>query len=313
MRTDRICRAAGLRVTVTLETLDGPTHSRLSNPDVLKAVMDLLQDRTAATLELAVATLDGMVDQGGPPGGEGPPTGAGSLGESQGAAATGSNSEPLGGGTATQFEHPSTPLSSGPPEATDVLDALHASLKAAGAFQPPPATETPAGTVDLEEGPPRSFVETNRTGRWQSSPAATFTVDDPDRSSKAAALTALRLHLERFGHGHVIPRADGIRTRCGGPGICQVCSRDQAEYDRLALSILPPPPAALDHELAVYCGNCGTVFGYTTATDLLVLPRDIHRYVHPFTREHVNILSDPACPRCHELRAFRRVGNGWKG
>lgn len=28
------------------------------------------------------------------------------------------------------------------------------------------------------------------------------------------------------GHGHVFPRADGIRMRCGGPGMCKECSAD---------------------------------------------------------------------------------------
>jgi len=28
------------------------------------------------------------------------------------------------------------------------------------------------------------------------------------------------------GHGHVFPRSDGLKARCGGPGLCQVCSRD---------------------------------------------------------------------------------------
>ncbi|MFL9582390.1 hypothetical protein [Stenotrophomonas sp. AB1(2024)] len=27
-------------------------------------------------------------------------------------------------------------------------------------------------------------------------------------------------------HGHVTPRADGIRARCGGPGICDVCNKE---------------------------------------------------------------------------------------
>jgi hypothetical protein len=28
------------------------------------------------------------------------------------------------------------------------------------------------------------------------------------------------------GHGHVFPRPDGLRARCGGPGICPDCARD---------------------------------------------------------------------------------------
>lgn len=30
------------------------------------------------------------------------------------------------------------------------------------------------------------------------------------------------------GHGHVFPRPDGVRARCGGPGLCAECSRDLA-------------------------------------------------------------------------------------
>lgn len=28
------------------------------------------------------------------------------------------------------------------------------------------------------------------------------------------------------GHGHVRPNSDGSKARCGGPGICQECSRE---------------------------------------------------------------------------------------
>jgi hypothetical protein len=31
-----------------------------------------------------------------------------------------------------------------------------------------------------------------------------------------------------LGHGHVRPRADGAKARCGGPGICPECSRERA-------------------------------------------------------------------------------------
>ena len=30
------------------------------------------------------------------------------------------------------------------------------------------------------------------------------------------------------GHGHVVPRPDGVRARCGGPDLCRECSRDLA-------------------------------------------------------------------------------------
>jgi hypothetical protein len=34
------------------------------------------------------------------------------------------------------------------------------------------------------------------------------------------------------GHGHVRPRPDGFRARCGGPGICGQCSREASQGPR---------------------------------------------------------------------------------
>lgn len=31
-----------------------------------------------------------------------------------------------------------------------------------------------------------------------------------------------------IGHGHVFPRPDGMKMRCGGPGLCTECSKDLA-------------------------------------------------------------------------------------
>lgn len=31
------------------------------------------------------------------------------------------------------------------------------------------------------------------------------------------------------GHGHVRPRADGVKARCGGPALCKECAQDEAE------------------------------------------------------------------------------------
>lgn len=30
------------------------------------------------------------------------------------------------------------------------------------------------------------------------------------------------------GHGHVHPRADGVKARCGGPALCSRCAADAA-------------------------------------------------------------------------------------
>lgn len=64
---------------------------------------------------------------------------------------------------------------------------------------------------------------------------------------------------QNVGHGHVYPRPDGVRARCGGPSICSECAKDAARQkhsmvaisDRLAecarayaedIRLLPPHP-----------------------------------------------------------------------
>lgn len=43
------------------------------------------------------------------------------------------------------------------------------------------------------------------------------------------------------GHGHVVPRPDGVKARCGGPAMCHVC---QAERGTLEATPAVPAPAA---------------------------------------------------------------------
>jgi len=33
------------------------------------------------------------------------------------------------------------------------------------------------------------------------------------------------------GHGHVLPRLDGVVARCGGPSICTVCAKEKAAWE----------------------------------------------------------------------------------
>lgn len=62
---------------------------------------------------------------------------------------------------------------------------------------------------------------------------------DTAYESAAAELSRLQAEVARLvdperprpddvGHGHVIPRPDGVRARCGGPRLCRECSRDLA-------------------------------------------------------------------------------------
>ena len=62
------------------------------------------------------------------------------------------------------------------------------------------------------------------------------------------------------GHGHVYPRADGVKMRCGGPGICAQCSADQArknQVQQLGKPRLPPLPITDEEKmlLRVLCSR----------------------------------------------------------
>ena len=39
-------------------------------------------------------------------------------------------------------------------------------------------------------------------------------------------IEAAILHAKKFGHGHVFPRTDGVRARCGGGSLCPQCKAD---------------------------------------------------------------------------------------
>jgi hypothetical protein len=38
------------------------------------------------------------------------------------------------------------------------------------------------------------------------------------------------------GHGHVSPRPDGQKARCGGPGLCSECAREAAALKTMVMS-----------------------------------------------------------------------------
>ncbi|WP_202111578.1 hypothetical protein [Pseudomonas aeruginosa] len=54
------------------------------------------------------------------------------------------------------------------------------------------------------------------------------------------------------GHGHVFPRADGVKMRCGGPGLCSECAAD-AYRARAALAHRAP-------EVCSECSDTGKVY-----------------------------------------------------
>lgn len=54
------------------------------------------------------------------------------------------------------------------------------------------------------------------------------------------------------GHGHVFPRPDGVKARCGGPNICSVCRDDLIAYKKWA-GETPPPRLQSDLIASLSC------------------------------------------------------------
>jgi len=55
------------------------------------------------------------------------------------------------------------------------------------------------------------------------------------------------------GHGHVHPRPDGVKARCGGPGLCPECSREAAD-----LRIMADPPEIVEQVVVDNDGSAVT-------------------------------------------------------
>lgn len=53
----------------------------------------------------------------------------------------------------------------------------------------------------------------------------------PRRSAESSADPIIPPHPEA--HGHVVPRPDGRKARCGGPALCPFCAREKAEQEAL--------------------------------------------------------------------------------
>lgn len=55
------------------------------------------------------------------------------------------------------------------------------------------------------------------------------TADQYQREDRVSETPAI--YQATSGHGHVIPRRDGVKARCGGPALCSVCAREKARMD----------------------------------------------------------------------------------
>ena len=103
------------------------------------------------------------------------------------------------------------------------------------------------------------------------------------------------------GHGHVWERPDGVRARCGGPGLCKKCAVDQA--DRLKVfgatpKIAMPLSKAL-HILATIHTRDDDVTGFVVemgaSPHWSMSPVSQHDYIRAWeaVRAHIHLQTEP--------------------
>lgn len=68
-------------------------------------------------------------------------------------------------------------------------------------------------------------------------------------------------HYRKFGHGHVVARDDGIKARCGGPGLCKHCETERqattAETTACQHDLLKPDTTVVvESQFAASCSVC---------------------------------------------------------
>lgn len=91
-----------------------------------------------------------------------------------------------------------------------------------------------------------------------------------------AALEAIRAITKssqedmNTGHGHVRPRPDGVKARCGGPGFCVECSRELAAEKFALPTETAPRKCVWSHDSAdddaIYLTGCNRNIVYSEGT-----------------------------------------------
>ncbi|HGJ7701080.1 TPA: hypothetical protein ACJXXX_004520 [Pseudomonas aeruginosa] len=120
------------------------------------------------------------------------------------------------------------------------------------------------------------------------------------------------------GHGHVFPRADGVKMRCGGPGLCPECSAD-ASRARTALAQHSPAQAEqaeaerpevgarVVHSNPVVLGQCGPLNANDELMTVAQHAASVARWAEMFNR--VEQQRDAALARVAELE--KQVAVAW--
>ncbi len=69
---------------------------------------------------------------------------------------------------------------------------------------------------------------------------------------------AMREANPNSGHGHVFPRPDGAKMRCGGPAICPVCAKDASRAGWCSVPRPAAPPAYHEAYAALHTALIGS-------------------------------------------------------
>lgn len=116
---------------------------------------------------------------------------------------------------------------------------------------------------------------------------------------------------QNTGHGHVFPRPDGVRARCGGPAICSMCAKDQAarlQSEQKPASLEPDDPVQpTDRDR--WANDVLTLIGYAEFMRMdgkTEMPAYLLELAERIARAHVD---EAHARRCTELRAPREEGH----
>ena len=86
---------------------------------------------------------------------------------------------------------------------------------------------------------------------------------DTDPPARSVAFGGRAPGNPNSGHGHVYPRPDGQRARCGGPRMCSVCAADLARKQAEAEAAQPEKA----QERQVLAGTLGGGAGFRVAVE----------------------------------------------
>ena len=89
-----------------------------------------------------------------------------------------------------------------------------------------------------------------------------------DSAFERATTGQERIDPRNIGHGHVLPRPDGVKARCGGPNLCSVCAQELAEAvasGKIHLPVQPDKPHPISLIMSKYEGHPRTAILPTMA------------------------------------------------